>query len=78
MQEYRTFDYTVDMVRSALVEANTLLKGSNKWVKINARGPNVRMHVGLLDRRMNKEPAYLTISYYITNDGRIGREELKF
>lgn len=70
-------DYTVLMVREALNEARSFIK-LDRWIKINGLGPNVRMHVGRFDSNRVKQPAIMTISYYITNDGRIGREELIF
>ena len=70
-------DYTVLMVREALKEARDYIK-LGRWVRINGLGPNVRMHVGRFNSDGSKQPAILTLSYYITNDGDIGREELIF
>lgn len=70
-------DYTVLMVREALKEARDYIK-LGRWVRINGRGPNVRMHVGRFNSDGSKQPAILTLSYYIINDGDIGREELVF
>lgn len=70
-------DYTVLMVREALKEARDYIK-LGRWVRINGLGPNVRMHVGRFNSDGSKQPAILTLSYYIINDGDIGREELIF
>ena len=77
MKSEQKIDYTVLMVREALSEARTFIK-MDRWIRINGLGPNVRMHVGRFNSDGSKQPAMLTLSYYITNDGRIGREELIF
>jgi len=77
MKSEQKIDYTVLMVREALSEARDFIK-LGRWIRINGLGPNVRMHVGRFNFDGSKQPAILTISYYINNNGTIGREELVF
>jgi hypothetical protein len=70
-------DYTVLMVREALSEARPHISKGN-WVRINGLGPNVRLHIGRFNHDGARKPTHLTVSYYIENDGTIGREELVF
>jgi len=77
MKSEQKIDYTVLMVREALSEARDFIK-LGRWIRINGLGPNVRMHVGRFNSDGSKQPAILTISYYINNNGTIGREELVF
>jgi len=65
------------MVREALSDARYYIK-LDRWIRINGLGPNVRMHVGRFNSDRTKQPTMLTLSYYIENDGTIGREELVF
>lgn len=74
IREQETDNVTL-MTRFAINEARDAVNLGN-WAFIKTLGPQVRLYIGRFNHNKDRKAWHKTVSFYVDNHGKIGREEL--